>query len=302
MKALAYIGFRSPRAADWPAFGTDVLGLELVGIDDDGTVRLRNDDAAQRLIVEPGEADELAFLGWDTGGPSQLEASITRLENEQGITVRRDPGGADDRRVADLAWFEDPFGFRHELTWGLLRRPSTFRPSRSISGFVTGDGGMGHAVLIVPELAEAERFYIEALGFSLSDRVDAGMAIRFLHCNPRHHSLAFAVVPGMVGFHHLMLEVKSIDDVGSTFDLVSSRSDIPVTMTLGRHSNDRMISFYLRTPSGFDIEYGTGGVLLGPDEAVTAASYDAISIWGHKPSAEAPLPGILGPWVAEGRP
>ncbi|HBZ72441.1 MAG TPA: glyoxalase, partial [Deltaproteobacteria bacterium] len=59
----------------------------------------------------------------------------------------------------------DPFGFRHELAWGQLARPSSFRPGRAISGFVTGRGGLGHAVLIVPDLERAQAFYTGVLGF-----------------------------------------------------------------------------------------------------------------------------------------
>lgn len=295
--SLAYVGFTSPRAAEWTSFGPAVLGLEVVGTDADGTVRLRNDDAAQRLVVHPGERDALAYLGWDTGGPAALAAAVTRLEKEHGVAVHRDPDAAADRRVADLAWFTDPFRFRHELTWGMLAHPSSFRPGRPLSGFVTGDAGMGHAVLIVPDLAEAEHFYLDVLGFRLSDRIEVGFPIRFLHCNPRHHTLAFAAIPGMVGFHHLMLEVASIDDVGTGLDLVTARGDVPVTMGLGRHTNDRMTSFYLRTPSGFDVEYGTGGLLVPEERPWTAATYDALSIWGHTPSAQPVLPGILAPFV-----
>lgn len=294
IQSLAYTGFTSPRASAWATFGPDVLGLELVATDTDGTVRLRNDDAAQRLVVHPGDTDGLAYLGWDTGGPTALAAAVTRLEKEHGVVVRHDPRAAVDRCVADLAWFTDPFGFRHELTWGLLTRPSSFRPGRrALSGFLTGSGGMGHAVLIVPDLAEAERFYVDVLGFRLSDRIEVGFPIRFLHCNPRHHTLAFAAIPGMVGFHHLMLEVASIDDVGSALDLVAARGDIPVTMGLGRHTNDRMTSFYLRTPSGFDVEYGTGGLLVPEDKPWTVGSYDSMSIWGHQPPVQPVLPGII---------
>ena len=36
-------------------------------------------------------------------------------------------------------------------------------------------------------------------------------------------------------------------------------------MSLGRHTNDLMTSFYVRTPSGFEIEYGTGGIVVDDD-------------------------------------
>lgn len=96
------------------------------------------------------------------------------------------------------------------------------------------------------------------LGFRVSDEIDfAGNTLVFLHVNPRHHSLAIKGVPGMRGLHHLMLQVEDLDDVGMAHDLCLDR-DIPLAMTLGRHTNDRMLSFYVRTPSGFEIEYGWG--------------------------------------------
>ena len=156
-------------------------------------------------------------------------------------------------------------------------------------GFVTGDGGLGHAVLFVPDLAEAERFYIDVLGFRLSDAVEDGISIRFLHCNSRHHSLAFVAVPGMVGMHHLMLEVGSLDDVGAAYDIVNERH-LPLAMTLGRHTNDRMTSFYVRTPSGFEIEYGYGGPLVDVSQPWVAVTYDSGSA-----GATSPLPSGCSP-------
>ena len=51
-----------------------------------------------------------------------------------------------------------------------------------------------------------------------------------------------------------------------------------------------------RTPSGFDVEYGWGGALVEPSTWI-AGSYDAPSVWGHRPS-ETPLPpGILRPFT-----
>ena len=120
-------------------------------------------------------------------------------------------------------------------------------------------------MLIVPDFDAASDFYGGVLGFKISDNVEAGVKLRFFHCNPRHHTLAIAAVPGMVGVHHLMLEVGSIDDVGAALDIVNERG-LSLAMTLGRHTNDLMTSFYVRTPSGFEIEYGTGGRLVDDND------------------------------------
>lgn len=298
IEALNYIGFSSPNHKEWEIFGPEILGVQLTEPGPDGAVRMRVDDAAHRVSVHPGEADDLAYLGWGVSGPAALADAVTRLE-AAGITAHRgDRELAAERGVSELAWFTDRFGFRHELSWGQVTRPSTFRPGRPLSGFLTGDQGLGHAVLIVPDLAEAEAFYGGVMGFELSDQIDMhGVPIRFYHCNPRHHSLALVYVPGLVGYHHLMLETTSLDDVGIAYDLVQERG-IPLAMTLGRHTNDLMTSFYVRTPSGFDIEYGYGGVPFtsGPP---SPRSFTRTSVWGHHMPAEPLLPGIAKPFPEE---
>ena len=299
IQSLSYIGFTSPNAEQWLQFGPEILGAEVAARGADGAVRLRIDDAVHRIAIHPGKTDDLAYFGWELAGPSALENAVATIDRE-GIQLHR--GGSDlisERAVADLAWFVDPFGFRHELSWGLAMRPSTFRPGRRHSGFVTGSGGLGHAVLFVPDLNRAEQFYTEVLGFRLSDRIEAGVSLRFFHCNRRHHTLAFASVPGMVGFHHMMLEVASLDDVGIALDLCNQRN-VPLAMGLGRHTNDLMTSFYLRTPSGFEIEYGWGGRVIDDEESWTVGSYDAMSIWGHKQPEKPLRPGIIRPFDSPG--
>ena len=96
----------------------------------------------------------------------------------------------------------------------------------------------------------------------------------------------------MAGVHHVMLEVTDVDDVGRAYDLVQERG-LEVAMTLGRHTNDHMTPFYVRTPSGFEVEYGAGGRLLDTSRSWEPEHFDAMSFWGHKPPAEPLLPGIL---------
>jgi hypothetical protein len=89
---------------------------------------------------------------------------------------------------------------------------------------------------------------------------------------------------------HLMLEARSLDDVGSTFTLCE-REGVPIAMTLGRHTNDDMFSFYLVSPSGFNIEFGFGGKAID-DDTWQITTYDATSVWGHRRLAQAAPPPI----------
>ncbi|MFC5753671.1 VOC family protein [Actinomadura rugatobispora] len=283
IQSLDYIGFSSPGFAEWLSFGPEVLGMQVASRGADGTVRLRVDDADHRLTIHPGDEHALEYLGWGVRTPEAL-AEVAGRVRDQGIAVHEgDRELAGERGVAGLAWFVDPFGNRHELSWGQHRHPGSFRPGRAMAGggFVTGSQGLGHAVLVVPDLAEANAFFTGVLGFKLSDRiVDPPLNAQFYHVNGRHHSLAIAEVPGASGFQHLMVEVASLDDVGIAYDLCEER-DVPVVLTLGRHTNDRTTSFYLYTPGGFHLEYGHGGVVV--DDALwEPATYTSTKIWGHR--------------------
>ena len=137
---------------------------------------------------------------------------------------------------------------------------------------------MGHVVLMVTDFDAALAFYRGLLGFRISD-FKREPKICFLHVNARHHSLALFEQPRQ-GMHHLMMELYSLDDVGQGYDLARAEGD-RVKVSLGRHNNDYMTSFYMQTPSNFLVEYGWGGREVNvatwqPVEMDTYASY-----WGH---------------------
>jgi 2,3-dihydroxybiphenyl 1,2-dioxygenase len=147
-----------------------------------------------------------------------------------------------------------------------------------MEGYLTGDLGMGHAVIGVADLEANLRFYTEVLGFRISDLFKDKMA--FLHCNPRHHSLAL-VQSDAPGLRHIMLEVRSLDDVGMTLDIGIQRG--AVTRRLGRHTNDEAVSFYLETPSGWEIEFGWAGFQVDDANWSVRQIAGATSLWGHQP-------------------
>jgi 3,4-dihydroxy-9,10-secoandrosta-1,3,5(10)-triene-9,17-dione 4,5-dioxygenase len=146
-------------------------------------------------------------------------------------------------------------------------------------------------VLTTTDDAESLHFYRDVLGFILRDSMrlppqvvgrpaDGPPAwLRFFGCNPRHHSLAFLPMPTPSGVVHLMVEVEESDDVGLCLDR-ALRRNVPMSATLGRHVNDKMLSFYMKTPGGFDIEFGCEGLEVDDDDWVARES-TAVSLWGH---------------------
>jgi 3,4-dihydroxy-9,10-secoandrosta-1,3,5(10)-triene-9,17-dione 4,5-dioxygenase len=291
IRSLGYLRIESADVGAWREFGVRALGMVEGRGPEAGALYLRMDDFPARLVIVPGERDRLLASGWEVPGDADL-AQVGRALEEAGVAVKAGTAAElAERRVAQLLRFDDPAGNTLEVFSGAALES---RPAVSPYGnrFVTGSMGLGHVVLPVSDGESALRFYTEVLGFRLRDSMrmapelfgrPAGgppLWMRFLGCNPRHHSLALAPFPAESGIVHLMTEVASLDDVGRAMDRCARRG-APPSATLGRHANDRMVSFYVRTPGGFDIEYGTDGMLV--DEATwISRETTAISLWGHQ--------------------
>ena len=201
-----------------------------------------------------------------SGPLTGLEALAAKLEGAGVAVTSETQALADARRVRHLISFSDPAGNRLEAFHGAEIDDTPFKPGRNISGFRTGPLGLGHAVLTVENIAPMMSFYVDLLGFHLSDYILKPFRAYFFHVNARHHSLAL-IETGKSGMHHLMVELFSLDDVGQAYDIAQAEERVGVT--LGRHTNDFMTSFYCKSPSSFMIECGWGGreidvILHGP--------------------------------------
>ncbi|MGE5133948.1 MAG: iron-dependent extradiol dioxygenase HsaC [Gemmatimonadota bacterium] len=291
IQSLGYLRIESADAAAWREFGVRVLGMSEGRGPEDGAVYLRMDDFPARLVIVPGEQERLAATGWEVADEAAL-AGVEQALEAAGVPVKAGSSAdCEQRRVARLLHTEDPAGNALEIFCGAALDNRPFVSGQGVQ-FVTGGMGLGHAVLPATDGEAALRFYTEVLGFRLRDSMrlaaelfgkPAGsppVFMRFLGCNPRHHSLALAPFPADPGIVHLMIEVATLDDVGRALDRCERRG-APLSATLGRHANDQMVSFYVRTPGGFDIEYGTDGMLVDDATWVTRET-TAISQWGHR--------------------
>lgn len=283
---LGYIGISASDLGRWEQFGAEILGAQLSGKDADGSLYFRIDEYHHRIVVHPGADDDIAYAGWMVATQPALREVRERLL-AAGVAVRQaTPEEIERRKVIDMISFEDPNGLRCEVCCGLrVSADRPFHSPRGISGFTAGDLGLGHIVLFARDLERSLDFYGRLLGFRVSDYIDfkmAGKPVRmaFLHTNPRHHSAAFVQVDRPKKLAHFMLELTSLDDVCRTMYLCQEHG-VPITSTLGRHSNDQVVSFYMQSPAGFEIEYGHGGRLV--DDADWVVQYHQTpSMWGHK--------------------
>jgi extradiol dioxygenase len=287
---LGYLGIGVSDTDRWQSFAADVLGMQVVRADD-GTTYLRMDEHHHRIALHPGGEDDVLYIGllapthaaWEQGQAGLRAAGVS--------LTRGTPAEIASRRVIDLVKFETG-GLPFELAMGANTRwDPPFRPGRAMSGFKTGALGFGHVVLRSESPEESVALLTQALGFRISDYI--GRMV-FLHCNPRHHSIAFqprsASGPRSRDkkMWHFMVETNTLDDVGVALDL-AVKTGTPLATTLGRHTNDQMVSFYMITPSGFEVEYGWGGRVV--DDAVWQVQrHDRGTLWGHKVQVESTVP------------
>ncbi|GAA2824664.1 iron-dependent extradiol dioxygenase HsaC [Crossiella cryophila] len=290
IRSLAYLRIEATDVPKWREFGLKVLGMVEGKGADPAALYLRMDDFPARLVILPGERDRLAAAGWEVANEAELTEVADRLD-AAGVPVKAaEKAELADRRVTGMISFEDPSGNTLEVFHG-----AALEHRRVVSPyghrFVTGEQGLGHVVLSTHDDAAALAFYRDVLGFRLRDSMrlppqlvgrpaDGDPAwLRFFGCNPRHHSLAFLPMPTPSGIVHLMVEVEEPDDVGLCLDRALRRK-VPMSATLGRHVNDLMLSFYMKTPGGFDVEYGCEGRQV-EDENWIARESTAVSLWGH---------------------
>lgn len=300
--SLGYIVARSSNSSEWTHFATQVLGLQDAAhlrIAGDRAEYFKMDDRPYRLIVEPAAESRYGASGWECADDAEYADTLGRLR-DAGVAVEEVSGDLlAQRRVQALARFEDPSGNAHEIYWGMVSDFSRFVSPVGVASFVTGELGMGHTVLPAPDFEATVAFFVDVLGFGLSDLMkirftpdpaEPEKRLWFMHCNGRHHSLALFETPMPSGCVHIMLEACSIDEVGYAMDRRAA-SDVRLTATLGRHANDHMVSFYMATPSGFDVEFGAEGRVIDDWSKYPAFQSTVASFWGHDFSIGQPPAG-----------
>lgn len=163
-------------------------------------------------------------------------------------------------------WFFDPDGnlvnVRNEPKPGIPSEPLPIyngpgnpgRPpaSRGMPTFERADPRrLGHVLFFTPDPDQATRFYMDVLGFKLSDRVPG--IIAFLRCNTDHHNLAFAKSTHR-GFHHASYEVGSVDEIGMGGMWMREQGWQPA-WGVGRHAIGSNMFYYMKDPWNSYAEY-----------------------------------------------
>lgn len=278
IKALAYVVISTPKLNEWVDMATSLVGLQVDIVKKETAVRLRMDQKIQRILLLSTDQKPTLVMGFEVEDEAALKRVALELSRAGYSPV---PGSEDEielRGVAGMFHFIDPDDSRVEVAWGLHDAGSAFQPGRPIGGFRTGALGIGHVALGTAQHSAMCALYKDTLHFRMSDYGNTLFPIEFLHVNGRHHTLGLAQTGNGATVHHLMLEYNDWDDVGRAYDMALEKPE-SIAVSLGRHINDHVTSFYLYTPDGWMLELGWAGRLITDDWQVE--NLDGLSLWGH---------------------
>jgi 2,3-dihydroxybiphenyl 1,2-dioxygenase len=293
---LGYLVVETNRLADWRRFGIDAVGMQ--GDEPkSGVLRFRLDENRCRFLLQRGPAEDVTAVGWHLDSHEALDAVVRRVKERGGPPVVE--GGEDEaalRGVERLVRFTGPKGLVHEV----FTRPiaDARAAGESVTGafvtpaFVTGEGGFGHIALTTRQPEKLHAYYRALFDARLSDFIDETIAgvrlkIRFLRVNARHHSVALAATRGVridpirTRIQHVNVQAAELDSMVASY-LRMKDLGFRIAQTIGQHTNDRELSYYVRTPSGFEWEVGWNPIVV--DESTwNPMTHHGISLWGHTP-------------------
>ncbi|MBJ8347242.1 VOC family protein [Antrihabitans sp. YC2-6] len=284
---LGYVVIDTQKFGEWRRFGKEAIGMHLDELDAT-TMRFRLDDRQCRFLVQRGSAEDVTAIGWHLDDHEAFDRIVARV-TQHGVPVTE--GTAEEaalRGVERLLRFPGPKGLTQEIFTTATIDPTPLR--MHTREFVTGAAGMGHVALTSTKPSLLRGYYNTVFDARLSDYIDESfggikLRIRFLRVNERHHSVAIASVQQLpVDFsrtrvQHLNIQVAEVDDMLQSFERVTELG-FGMRMTVGQHTNDRELSYYAKTPSGFDWEVGWNPITV--DESTWEPNgHKGISTWGH---------------------
>jgi 2,3-dihydroxybiphenyl 1,2-dioxygenase len=287
---MGYLVVASQKLKEWEAFGAEGIGMHIDKPDTD-VLAFRMDKHARRFIVRRGDEEDVVASGWQVEDEQTLAEIVGRLKAD-GVQVRAGSGEeAQLRGVEAFMGFTGPKKMPIELFTSPAQSDTPL--AMASSGFVTGSIGMGHLAITSKEPEAMLGFWKKYFDARLTDQIEARISgiqleIEFLRLNQRHHSVAVAATRGKrmdpfrTRIQHVNLEVASLDDMTNAY-LRCRKLGFKVAMGVGLHTNDKDLSFYVVTPSDFQVEVGWNPVLVEDEISWQPAVHQGISIWGHQP-------------------
>lgn len=288
---MGYAVIESNKLKQWKIFLQQGLGLHFNADEKSiNEMSFRMDNHAKRLIVQKGDSEDFIALGWQVADQQTLDIILARLAEREIVVEKSSLAEAEQRGVKAFWRILGPKKQNIEL---FIQADLTEQPLQMLSsGFITAQAGMGHVAITSRKPLKMQRFWQEIFSARVSDYVEQEMSgvtldVTFLRLNERHHSVAIATTreitldPIRTKVQHMNVQAASLDDLSQAFQRCKQLG-YEMAHEIGQHPNDKELSFYVISPSGFEIEFGWAPLVVD-ERTWKPTKYFAISSWGHKP-------------------
>ncbi|RKP53621.1 VOC family protein [Pararobbsia silviterrae] len=248
------------------AFYERMLDLRVVGRDASGIVMT---GPARGIIVGNAGSDDAPYYAYAVRDRAALDRLAQRLgAHAVDVSTLDDP-----LFEAGAVRFADPQGRRF-----------VFGVAKAAPGLEGAPARLQHTVFQSTDLENVVRFFVDAVGFTLSDEVvddDGRLMVAFLRSDDEHHTLAFFRGSRDEWDHHCYEtnEWNDIRDWGDRF----AQAEIPIFFGPGRHGPGNNLFFMVTDPDGNRLEFSAELERVDADKApgVWPQSERTLNSWGR---------------------
>ena len=269
---IRYVGYGVPDLASERAFYRDVWGLTEVG------------ERGGMVHFAAAGHDELFVVRLRAAADMRIDVIALAAETRADVDALHDKVAAAGCRIIfapkDLDALGGGYGFRFFSPDGLPFEISADVARGPFRAMARWDGipqKISHIVLHSPDHKAATQFFIDVLGFRLSDWL--GDFMSFLRCNQWHHRIAF--LPGPPCLNHVAYDMLTVDDMMRGISRLKEHGT-DIRWGPGRHTAGNNTFSYFTTPNGFAVEY--------------TSELEEVDFETHEATVHKPTPRTMDQW------
>jgi catechol-2,3-dioxygenase len=276
---IGHLALRVTDADAYAEFAAGAIGLTETDRDE-VRILMSAGEKHHELELIRGEQNGLDHVGLEVESEAEL-ARITSSVEAAGITCTEVPTEL-STGLEDAVRFTGPGGLAYEVYTGMLRSSVSF--PRYTRRHVRR---LGHLTFVSAEHAAVERFWIEALGFRVSDRLGP---VTWLRCDTDHHGFSVAPRPQGTALHHHAWQTQDLGTMASYCDQLAVKR-LRLHWGPVRHGPGFNLATYLPDPTGGLLEVYADLLQIVDDKGYVAHNWDdeaehALNLWGPPPPGD----------------